>query len=165
MCRCGSGGNDLEGEVGVHRGVQLDGGGVVADALHGLGEGDGPLVDGGASGLLDGLGQLSDGDGPEQRTGLGDPSANLDGKVLDLGADLLRVLNAADLAGVAGTLDAFDLFLGTAGPDDGLALRDEVVAAVAVADLDDVPGDAELVDGAGQNELHQGSSDQRAVEA
>ena len=70
------------------------------------------------------------------------------------GAELLRVFDAADLTGVAGAFDALDLFLGATRPDNGLALRDEVVAAVAVADLDDVSCDAELVDGAGQNEFH-----------
>ena len=82
-----------------------------------------------------------------------------------VGTDLGGVIRATDFACVTGALDALDLLLGATGPADRLALGQEEVTAVAVLDLDDVAGDADLVNGAGENELHDALPNQRAVEA
>ena len=74
---------------------------------------------------------------------------------LELLADLLGVLNAADLAGVTGPFDAFDLFLGALGVGDRVALRQQVVTPVARLDVDDVAGHSELAHGGGENQLHR----------
>ena len=87
-----------------------------------------------------------------------------DGQRLQLGLDLAGVAEVADLAGVAGPLDLGDLLLGALGPVDRRAARHQVVAAVAVGDLDDVAGAAEAGDLAGQDELHRARPPQRAVE-
>jgi hypothetical protein len=49
-------------------------------------------------------------------------------------------------------------------PPGGQATRDEVVAAVAVLDLDHVAGRAEAVDFLNQNDLHSLDSSQRPVD-
>ena len=56
-----------------------------------------------------------------------------------------------------------DLLLGALGPRDREALREQVVAAVAVLDLDHVAGGAEAGHLLSQDDLHVGASSQRAV--
>jgi len=58
-----------------------------------------------------------------------------------------------------------DLLLVNAGPNILLALGQEKVLDLAVLDLDDIAGDTDLVNGAGENELHNALPNQRAVEA
>ena len=65
---------------------------------------------------------------------------------LELGLDLLGVPEVADLPGRTGPLDRADLLLAALGPGDREALRQQVVTAVAVLDLDDVAGRAEAGD-------------------
>src|SRR5690606_24005440 len=128
--------DDLERNVRSDGAVQLDGSVVAADRLDRLGERDGALVERRAAGLLHRDDEVVGGDGTEQLSALGDAGAHGDREPLDLGPDLGGVLDATDLTGVAGTLDALDLLLVALGPADGLALGQEVVAAVAVLDLD-----------------------------
>ena len=108
--------------------MQLDGCDVVADGLDRFGKRHRPLVDGGTTGLLHGQGQVGGGDGTEQRTRLGGAGRNLDGEFLDLGAELLRVLDATDLTGVAGSFDALGAM---SRPQTYPAADDETVTAGA----------------------------------
>jgi hypothetical protein len=76
------------------------------------------------------------------------------------------VLDATDLAGVARTLDSEDLLLRALAPRKSVALGQEEVTAVAGLHVDDVAGDADLVHGGGQDELHVAVLlSQRAVDA
>ena len=104
---------------------------------------DGALVDGRAAGRLDGRGDVDRGDGTEQLGAVaGGVGGDRDGELLERLLDLVGVLGAADLASQLGALDGRDLLLGALGGDDGLALRQQEVAAVAVTNLDDVAGSA-----------------------
>ena len=87
-----------------------------------------------------------------------------DGEAAQLGGDLAGVPEVADLAGLAGPTDRVDLLLRAAGGHDGQPARKQVVAAVAVLDLDDVAGRAEIGHVTGEDELHDVPSAQRAVE-
>src|SRR5207302_1897712 len=73
---------------------------------------------------------------------------------LDLGLQLLGVAQAAHLAGLAGLADRLDLLLGALAPRDRETARQQVVAAVAVLDLDHVAGGAEVGDLVREDELH-----------
>ena len=88
----------------------------------------------------------------------------LTGAASSLALISLGVVVVADRARGAGGLDRLDGLLAAAGPADAEATRDEVVAAVAVLDLDDVAGGAEAGDLLGQDELHRLGSSQRAVD-
>ena len=68
--------------------------------------------------------------------------------------NLLRLLERPDLAGGARVADDRDLLLTALGPGHGVPPGDKVVAAVAVLDLDDVPGGTEAGDLLGEDELH-----------
>ncbi len=57
------------------------------------------------------------------------------------------------LAGRAGGLDRLDLLLATTGPRHGEALRDQVVAAEAVLDVNDIAGGTETGDLMGEDQL------------
>ena len=81
-----------------------------------------------------------------------------------LGCDLAGVPEVADLARLAGPTDRVDLLLRAAGGHDRQPARKQVVAAVAVLDLDDVAGRAEIGHVTGEDELHDVPSPQRAVE-
>src|SRR5437899_3095142 len=63
----------------------------------------------------------------------------------------------------AAAADLRDLLLAALGPLDRQPARDEVVAAVAVLDLDDVAGAAEATDLLREDELHRFGSRQRAA--
>ena len=84
----------------------------------------------------------------ERRTGDDDSEA------LELLLDLLGVRQVADLTGIAGALDLRDLLLAAARPLDREAAGHEVVAAVAVLDLDDVARGTEARDVLSEDELH-----------
>ena len=81
-----------------------------------------------------------------------------------LGMGALGGVVVADRARSAGLLDGLDGLLAATGPADRHAARDEVVAAVAVLDLDDVAGGAEAVDLLHEDELHVAISRQRPVD-
>src|SRR5262249_20677812 len=123
---------------------------------------DAPPVDLGAAGCLHGVDDVGDRHRAEQPPAAAGLRRHADGEGLELRPDLLGVPEVADLPNVARPLDRRDLLLGTAGPAHGEAARDEVVAAVAVLDLDDVAGRAQTRDLLGEDELHVASA-QRAV--
>ena len=64
------------------------------------------------------------------------------------------MLLIADLAGVTRTLDALDLLLRALGPRDRVVAGQQEVAGVTVTDLHDVAGDAEVLHGCSEDELH-----------
>jgi len=76
------------------------------------------------------------------------------------------VIDAADLAGAARALDLRHLLLAALGPGNRQAPGDEVVAAVAVLDLDHVAGRTQAGDLLREDELHLNAfqSGQRADE-
>src|SRR5690606_8075572 len=153
---------DVDG--GVDLAVEADADPVGADRLDRVLDLDAAAVQLGAVGGADGLGDVGGGHGAEQAAALAGTGAQRHAQRLELVGDLLAALDRGDLAGRAGLLDRLDLALGTAGPLDGETAGDEVVAAVAVADLDDVAGLAEPGDLLGQDELHVRSPlPQRAV--
>ena len=100
-------------------------------------------VDVGAARGLDGVSDVGDGHRAEEPAGLAGAGRQLHLERLELGLDLLRVADVLDLADLAGPLDGRDLRLGALGPADRVAAGHEVVAAVAVLDLDDVAGGTE----------------------
>jgi hypothetical protein len=71
------------------------------------------------------------------------------------------VTEVAHLPHLTSAADLRDLLLGAAGGQNGHSLRDEVIASVAVLDLDEVTGTAEIADFLSENELHP--EPQRAV--
>src|SRR5699024_8517758 len=156
-----------------HAQREVRGDGLVQPHAHGVGANgldratdvNVALVDAGAAGLPDRTGDQGGGDGTEQLAVLAGPDRELDLQRLDLVADLAGMVEVTDLAGVPAALDALDLGLGALGPRHRVALRDQEVAAVAVLHLDDVAGQAELLDLGGQDELHVRCLSQRAVDA
>ena len=90
------------------------------------------LVQGTAIGLLHCCDYVISGDRSEQLASLG--GANLDGytgEVFQLLLDFACVIQIADLACFLSALDAFDLLLCTAGCQDGVAARQQVITSVA----------------------------------
>ena len=124
---------------------------------------DGALVDGLAGDVGERAGDLGGGDRTEQAAAGAGPDLDRNGLGLELGLDLLGVVLVAHGARGAGLLDRLDGLLAAAGPAHGQAAGHEVVAAVAVLDLDHVAGGAEAVDLLGQDELHV-DSPQRPVD-
>ena len=115
---------------------------------------DGTLVEQRSTGLAHGSYEVGVGDRSEELAALPGTRRDDDGETLELILDLLGVGRVADLPGIAGALDLRDLLLATRGPRHGQATRDEEVAAVAVLDGDDITGDAEAIDGLGEDDLH-----------
>src|SRR5690606_20346232 len=135
-------------------GVQLDGDLVRAGALDRVDDLDAAAVDLGPAGGLHGVGDVARGDRAEQAAGLAGAGGQAHLQGAELAGDFLGGADVADLTGGARLADGLDLALGAAGPAHGVAARDEVVAAVAVLDLDDVAGGAEAGDLVGEDELH-----------
>ncbi len=117
-----------------------------------------------AGDLGQGVGEVGRGDGAEQAAVGAGADLDVDRGGLELGLDLVGVVVVADRAAGASRLDRVDLLLAATGPADRDVARDEVVAAVAVLDLDDVAGRTEAVDLLGEDELHVVDSSQRPVE-
>ena len=69
----------------------------------------------------------------------------------------LGVVQGRGLACLAGTQQRLGLLLGPGRGEDRLAAGDQVVAAVAVRDLDDVTGEPEVVDLFLEDDLHRRS--------
>src|SRR5262245_38496276 len=166
LTRLGSvrGRDDVEGHGGAHVVVQPHGDFVGAERLDRVADRDGPLVDLLAGGGAERLGDVGDRDGTEQPTALAGADLDLDRRVLERGLEGVGGVLVADRTRGAGLLDRVDGLLGTAGPADRRATRDEVVAAVAVLDLDHVAGSAETGDLLGEDELHRRISSQRPVD-
>src|SRR5262249_43816143 len=70
------------------------------------------------------------------------------------GFDLVRVVEIADGTRLLGATDGLYLLLRALSGQDGQPAGEQVIAAVAVLDLDDIAGGAEAVDVSGQDELH-----------
>src|SRR5690606_12736968 len=104
------------------------------------------LVDGRGPRGLDGLGDLGGRDRTEETAGLA--RAGRHDNLLGLERVLrgLRVVEARDLAGLAGRADRGDLLLGALGPGRRELARQEVVAGVPVLDVDHVARLAETSD-------------------
>src|SRR5690606_11138695 len=77
----------------------------------------------------------------------------LDGGLLELGLEGRRLFEGGELTGGAGRLDLLDLLLAPAAPGHGETLRHEVVAGVALLDVDDVTGRPESGHLGGEDEL------------
>src|SRR5690606_18365781 len=126
---------------------------VATGRLHRGGEFDGLLVDGTEPGGLDGGCDIRGLDRAEQTTLTAGLDGQLDGRFFELGLKGLRVLEGGELTSGTGRLDLLDLLLAATAPRHGEALRDEVVARVAVLDLDDVSGRTESGHFGGEDEL------------
>src|ERR1700754_1653564 len=160
-----SGRDDLEGHVGRDLRVQADGDAVRADRLDRAAHLDAPLVDGRAAGSGDRRRDVGRRDGAEEAAGVAGLGDQLDRGALELRLDLTSGVEVGELAGLPSAADGVDLLLPALGPREREATRHEVVAAVAVLDLDDVAGGAEPRHLLGENQLHGVlSPSQRAVE-
>jgi hypothetical protein len=144
--------------------VQPDQHHVGAERLDRVLDRDRALVDLLARDVGDGGGDLGDRDGTEEATAVTGAHLHADRCGLELLLDLAGVVVVANGPRGACLLDRLDGLLPAAGPADRHATGDEVVAAVAVLDLDDVAGGTETVDLLGQNELHRVSPSQRPVD-
>ena len=148
------GGNSLDRDVTLNSVMQLDADSVLADGLDRLGDLDGPLLEGGATGLPDCQRNIARSHGPEQTTVLGELDSQLDDPVVQLRADLLSLLLGLDLLSLTGESDFLYLGLSTSSTLDGVNQMNKVVSTKAVLDLDDVTGDTELGHRSSENELH-----------
>src|SRR5690606_1485949 len=124
----------------------------LAGGPDGLTDLDLALVHRGGAGGRDGLGDLGGGDGAEEPARSTGPSREHDLLGLERVTHGLRVVEARDLARLAGGTDRRDLLLGTLGPRRGQLARHEVVTGVPVLDLDHVTGLAEAGDLVRQDE-------------
>src|SRR5688572_3565127 len=126
---------------------------VVTDGLDGRGDLDLALVDVTEARRRDRSRDIRD----LHRTEQAAAEARLDGQSdlarLELGLKSLRVVERVHLASGTSRLDLLDLLLATAGPRRREALGNQVVARVAVLDLDDVAGRAEAGDLVRENNL------------
>src|SRR5690242_10605072 len=159
-----SDGRHFDRNRGDDVGMQVDDNRVRARRLDVAGQLDALAIEQRSAGGLDRRGDVGSGDRAEQPAVLAGTRFELDDQLLEVVLDLARVAEVADLSRVARALDLADLLLGALGPGDRCTSGDEEVAAVAVSNLDDVAGEAEARDFAGEDELHCLASVQRAVE-
>ena len=136
---------------------------VGADALDVAGQLEPAPVEGRAAGGLDRVDDLGRGDRAEQAAAVAGPGRQRDLEALELGLDLAGLAEVADLPRRAGPLDRRDLLLGALGPADRETLGQQVVAALAVLDLDHVARSAEAGHLLLEDDLHVGASPQRVV--
>src|SRR6478735_6402388 len=160
-----SAGDDVQVDRRVELVVHLHGHLVGAQGLDRVAEDDLALVDRVllAGGRVDRPGDVADGDRTEQAAARTGADRQVDGRTLELGLDLLGVVEVADLAARARGPDGLDGALAALGPADPETAGDQEVAAVAVLHLDDVAGAAETGDLLSQDELHV-QPPQRAVD-
>src|SRR5262245_11464047 len=142
----GSGRYDVEREARRDLRVDPDVDVVRAERLDRLADLDPALVDVRAAGGTYRRDDVGHRDRAEQPTTGAGADLEVHRLRLELRLDLLGVPEIADLADLAGLLDRRDLLLSALGPLDGQASGDEVVAAVAVLDLDHVTGRTEVGD-------------------
>src|SRR5689334_5007097 len=157
------GGHHVHRERRGHLGVQLDLDVVRARGLDVPRQLEPATVERRTAGGLDRVDDLGRRDRAEQPAAVAGPRRQRDLEAGQLGLDLVGLAQVADLAGLAGPLDDDDLLLGALAPLDREALRQQVVAAVAVLDLDDVAGGAETRHLLGEDDLHVPDPPQRAV--
>src|ERR1700712_5659646 len=137
--------------------MQTDRDRVAPDGLDvSLGQVDGALVQVRAASLLDGRDDVCRTDRTEELAlvARGPRGQRHGAKRLDLGLQLVGVVEVANRLHFTGPTDLVGLALGAAGRDDGEATGQQVVASVAVLDLDGVTGLAQMVDLGGENQLH-----------
>src|SRR5690606_11396656 len=151
--RSALGGDDLDDEVREDVLVQTDGRLVLAERPDRGRELDGPAIDVLAEHRGDALGDLLGGDGTEETAVLAgalgdDERLGLEGRL-----ERLRVLDVGDRTLAARRTDLVELTLTTLGPRGRETAGHEVVAGVAVLDLDDVAGGSEARDLVGEDEL------------
>src|SRR5581483_3617641 len=103
---------------------------------------------------LDGLDDVRGGHRAEEAAGVARAHGEPHLEPLELALDLVGLLQRLDLADLASPADRVDVLLAALGPADGVAARDQVVAGVAVLDLDDVAGGTEAGDLVGEDDLH-----------
>ena len=115
---------------------------------------DAALVDLRATGSLDRRSDVGRGDGTEETTGVAGADGQTDLDALEPGLDLVGLLDGRDLVDLARTTDLRDVLLATLGPADREVPRDQVVASVAVLDVDDFAGGTEARDLVGEDDLH-----------
>ena len=130
--------------------MECHGGGELAEGLDLL-DGDCARIHGNLVG--EGLGDLVVGNATEQLTGLGHLGRDLDGDALDDALGFDGAFTGRHGLGQASALHGFRLGGGALGPCEREALRDQVVAGVAVLDLDDVACVAQIGDGLLENNL------------
>src|SRR5699024_10427084 len=118
---------------------------------------DTTLVDLGA-GAREGLGDVGDGDGAEEATALTGLGRDGDRTGLEVALDRLGGLEVVHGARVTRGLDRLDLLGRALRPTDGEVAGQQEVTAVAVLDVDDVAGLAEVRDLVREDELHLFSS-------
>jgi single-strand DNA-binding protein len=150
-------GDDRDLQLGGDLRVQAHRDRVLAHGLDLAGHVDRPSIQQRAAGRAHGVDHVGRGDRTEQAAGVtGRLGRHGDVELAQLGGDLLGVAEVADLAGLAGPGDRGDLLLGPAGGHHGHLARQQVVAAVTVLDLDDVPRCAQVGHVGGEDELHFG---------
>src|SRR2546421_808916 len=163
---CASGSHNLEVELDRDLRVEADGHLVRAHGLDRRDQRDTALVDDRAARVLDRRGDVGRGDRAEESPGVTGAGLQLDPDGFELGLDLIGLLQRGDRADPTRTADLLDVLLAALRPAHGEAARDQVVAGVAVLDLDDVAGGAEAVDLIGEEDLHGSVTlSQPAVEA
>src|SRR4051794_6174294 len=141
---------ELRGDIRVQFELRL----VGADRLDVTRQLDAATVHLGTAGRPDRRRDLGRGDRAEEASAVAGARLQLDLQVLELGLDLVRVTEVADLTGRAGPLDDLDLLLRALGPRDRVALGEQEVATEAALDLDHVAGGAETADFLGKDDLH-----------
>src|SRR5690606_24741258 len=152
---CGSGLLDHDGDGRGHLVVEADVGLVLTDVADRGGDLGPATVDLRTTGGDDRLGDVTGGHGAEQTSALTGPGRDGDRGSLQGRLGGLGVVLGLVGAGLAPGQDRVSLLLATLGPGGAQLAGQQVVAGVAVLDLDDVTGRAESGDRLGENELHQ----------
>src|SRR5690625_5128020 len=142
---------DLKASLDVVVQAHLDD--VAAQRLDGLVDLDAAAVELVAAGLLDGLGDVGGGDGAEEAPACAGPHRDGDGVGLKGVADGRGLLGRGDLPLAPRRTDLVDLALGALRPRRGQPPGQQVVAGVAVLDVDDVTGRAQPGYLVGKNHL------------
>ena len=129
---------------------------VVAGLLdQALGHINDTLIQVRATGLGDGLDNVFCVNGTEELAGSGGLNLDLNVRqLLKLVADLACVVQVANFASFLGALDALNLLLSAAGSHDGQAAGKQVVTSVAVLNLNNFASGAEVLNGSGEDQLH-----------
>src|SRR5215207_6699342 len=147
-------GHDLHGDGRLDLGVEADGEAVAADRLDGGVQVDAAPVDGGAAGALDRVGDLRGRDRPEQAALLAGLGRDHHLERLQVAGDGAGLLQVGDLALDPPGPDPLRLADRAGGGQAGQVAGQQVVAAVAGRDVDDVPGRPDPPDLLIQDDLH-----------
>src|SRR6266540_2580165 len=147
-------GHDLHGHVRLDLRVQPDGDAMGACVLDGGVEVDTAPIDAGPARLRDRVDDLRCGDRAEQPAFLAGLGWDHQPERLEMGGHGPGLLEVGDLTVGAAGADALRLADGTRRGEPREVAGQQVVAPVAVGDLDDVPGGADPADLLAEDDLH-----------